>query len=356
MNIGDVLGKPFKYIWQNGFLWALGMVTQIIPTTVSFLAAFFLIMNSETLTNFLQNAQFYSYRPDLLEHVFANVRPDQILGRVLPLFGLIMLVNLVSWLASEFIACCIIQGTRLADTTQERIKFKDVLKEGWKPFGKLVLQDLLWMVGTSILFTGGILLLVGLPMDQKRTGILVGILCCLSCFIVPVIIFTSLLITQIRVSLVHDNLGVFPSMGKGWKTFMKAFGWFLLLALILWIGQIIPRSILAFIRSGIDNATRMTGVSSTASGLQTTQIIALAIFSLVGFFLGSFIFAYVNSAWTMAYRSVNHPPAVPPAIPLPIPVVNVPKARRIPQKPTDLPGEIPSKAPRKPGKPKDTSS
>lgn len=358
MNLGEVLGKPFKYIGKNIFLWALGMIALIIPTVVSFLAYFFLITNMETFQSLMQNAQLYSYRPDLLDQAFGNLQPELILPTILTIFGVVMLAVVVSWLITEYITCCIIGGTRLADTAPERVLFKEVLREGWKSFGKLLLQDLLWMVATGVLFTGMIFILTGFQWSESSTGALVAVLCCLGCLVLPVWFFVSILFAQIRTSLVHDNLGVFSSMEKGWKTYIKAFGWFLLLGLILGVGQLIPRSMLNFSESRVFNVTGVYALYQNTSSSKITQIIIAAIFALVGFLLNSFFFTYETSAWTMAYRNVHSVPfavAIPPALP-PIPVVET--AAKTPRKigkPYPPDAKTPVKGPRKTKKPPATS-
>ncbi len=318
MNIGEVLGKPFKYIWKNSILWALGMVTQIVPTIINFLIYYFVIVNYRIIQSVLQDAQLYTVRPDLLNRLFGNLTPEQMIAPILTIIGVVTLANLISIVISEFVRCCIIRGIRLADTTQERIHFKEVLQEGWKPFGKLILQDIFWGVVTVILWIG-----LGFAFGGIGAGISSGtngevgiivLLCCLCSLAAPIGFFLSLLFPQIRVSLVHDDLGVFSSIGKGWSTVIKAFGWMLLLGLILGFGSYFIRWLSGVLSSIPINLFTTVGFTNENPTLQTTQMIMLAIFSIAGFFINSFIFTYITSTWTMAYRNVNYPPA-PPSIP-----------------------------------------
>jgi hypothetical protein len=63
--------------------------------------------------------------------------------------------------------------------------------------------------------------------------------------------------------------------------------------------------------------------------MQTTQLIILAIFTVVGFILNSYLAAYILSAWTMAFRNVNYRPASPPGIPE-IPIQTVARDSNLP--------------------------
>ena len=318
MNIGDVLGKPFKYIWRNSILWGLGMVTQIVPTILTFLVYYFVIVNMGTIQSVLQNIQLYSVRPDLISKLFGNLTPEQILAPFLTVLTVFVLTNLVSAVITEFVRCCIIQGIRMADATQERVRFKEVLQNGWRPFGVLILQDLFWGFVFMILWLGMGLMITGLGTGianntNSGAGIVI-LLCCLGCIALPVALFLSILFPQIKVSLIHDNLGVFSSMGKGWATVKKAFGWMLLVGLVLGAGSTILGWLRGVLQSIPINLSTSVGISNPSQEWQTTQLILLVIFSLVGFLLNSYVFAYVISAWTMAYRSVHYSPASPPAI------------------------------------------
>jgi hypothetical protein len=313
MNIGEVLGKPFKYIWKNSLLWALGMVTQIFPTIVNFLIYYLVIINYRSIQSILQDAQLYTVRPDLLNRFFGNLTPEQIVAPFLKIITILVFANLISFIITEFVRCCIIQGTRLADTSLEKFTLKQVIQNAWKPFGKLFLQDLFWGVCIIIIWFGIILVIGGVAAGSSSSsntnaGIVV-FLCCLACIAIPIMFFIPILIRQIRVSLVHDDLGVFSSIGKGWGTVKKAFGWMLLLGLILGVGSYIIRWLSGLLMSIPLNLATTVGVSNVSPELQTTQLIILAVFSLVGFILNSYLFAYILSAWTMAYRSVNYPPA-----------------------------------------------
>ncbi len=318
MNIGDVLGKPFKYIWKNSVLWALGMVTQIFSTIITFLVYYFVIVNLSAIQTFVQNAQLYIYRPDLLSRLFGNLTPEQILSPFLTIFTVVVLASLVSAVITEFMRCCIVQGICMADSTHERVDFKEILQQGWKPFGKLILQDIFWGVVSIILWVGLVFAIggIGAGIGSGTNGAagLIVLLCCVSCIAIPATFFLSILFPQMRVSLMHDNLGVFSSMGKGWHTFKKAFGWMLLVGLIIGAGSYILRLLSSYLTGIPLNLSVTMGFINVSQELQSTQIIMLVIFTLVGFFLNGYIFTYVNSVWTMAYRDVNYPPA-PPAIP-----------------------------------------
>jgi hypothetical protein len=268
MNIGEVLGKPFKYIWKNSLLWALGMVTQIFPTIVNFLIYYLVIINYRSIQSILQDAQLYTVRPDLLNRFFGNLTPDQIVAPFLKIITVLVFANLISFIITEFVRCCIIQGTRLADTSLEKFTLKQVIQNAWKPFGKLFLQDLFWGVCIIIIWFGIILVIGGVAAGSSSSsntnaGIVV-FLCCLACIAIPIMFFIPILIRQIRVSLVHDDLGVFSSIGKGWGTVKKAFGWMLLLGLILGVGSYIIRWLSGLLMSIPLNLATTVGVSNVS--------------------------------------------------------------------------------------------
>lgn len=318
MDIGDVLGKPFKYIWKNSILWALGMVTQIVPTVQMFLLYYFWISNFKTFQSFSQNAELYAQRPELLRRLFGDLIPAQIIPAILTAIGIAVVAGLISFLITEFVTCCIIRGIKTADSSGERISIKEIIKESWKPYGQLILQDIFWGVAFVLLITGLGFALgaigAGVTNGSNEAAGIIVILCCTCGLIVPVGLFLSLLFPQIRVSLVHDNLGVFQAIRKGWSTLFKAFGWMLLLGLILGAATYFIRWLSGVFLSIPLNFSTMMGSANENASLQTTQLIILAIFILVEFFINSYVFTYLISLWTMAYRRINYPPT-PPLMP-----------------------------------------
>ena len=308
MNFGEVLGKPFKMIWKNPLLWAVAMIGNIIPTVLTFFVAIWFLSNPELLR--IYSATSMVDRQALLnslEQTFAGIGWQQVLSTFLAVFIGLVVVGLVSAIVTEYIKCCIVRGAAVVDDGTEKPGFTRILKEGWKPFGKLLVQDILFRVAFSLVMGVIIALVVGIGVAASGNnngsvwGIVVLILCSL-CIIVPVAYFIFVLLRTVRVSLIHDNSGIFSSIGKGWQAFKKGFGWLLLLGVILIIGSIAVTWVINTIVSSISSMVSLSSVAANEPLLTTGRVVILGISGLVSFFISSYILVYSFTAWTLAYR------------------------------------------------------
>ena len=232
MNIGEVIGKPFQIIWKHKVLWALGAIGGVLGAAISAFWLWFIMANRSLLST---TGETFRLPPDFmytpLYRWIRSLDQNQIPLTLLITVGVILGVFLLSWLASIFAQSCIICGTRMADEGSADFRFETILKEGWKPFGKVVLFSVLVYILLLAIYFVTALVLIPVLVNSNEDAVLLMILtlCCSAmCVILPLWFFISIFFRLITVTIAHDNTHVFTGIKKAWQTFRKSFGIFLL--------------------------------------------------------------------------------------------------------------------------------
>lgn len=326
MNIGEAIGKPFQIIWKHKVLWALGAIGGIVGAALNAFSIWFVLANRSLLSI---TGDTYRLPPDFMYTPYyrwiRSLDRDQIPLSLLIAVGILFLILLINILISIFAQSSIICGTRMADEGSADMRFGTIVKEGWKPFGKLVLFSLFTSVALLAIYT--VLVLVLMPViansNEEAVALMILTLCCSGmCIILPLAFFISLYVRLITVSIVHDNLRVLKGFKLAWQTLRKSLGMFLLFHLTV-IGITIAINILPGIfnwvaQTGTSIAT-MVGGSNNGNGTYGAILVA-AVIGLVDLIFSSFILTYTTSAWTLAFRRVAYPPVVQvPPLPVQIP-------------------------------------
>jgi hypothetical protein len=316
MNIGEVISKPFQIIWKHKILWALGAIGGVLGAAMSAFWLWLFMANRSLLST---TGETFRLPPDFMSSPLyrwiRSLDQNQIPVSLLVTGGVILGVFLLSWLASIFTQSCIICGTRMADEGSADIQFETILKQGWKPFGKVVLFSLLVYILLLAIYSVIALVLIPVLVNSNEDAILLMVLtlCCSAlCVILPLWFFISIFFRLITVAIAHDNTRVFTGIKKAWQTFRKAFGMFLLFQLIL-IGMTMAANIVpSLINGAVQSGTTIAGAfgGNNTGSTSTTSIIIAALAGLVSWIFSSFILTYTMSAWTLAYRRVAYPPAI----------------------------------------------
>ncbi|MRR31499.1 hypothetical protein EG834_14505 [bacterium] len=182
----------------------------------------------------------------------------------------------------------------MADEGSTDMRFGTILKQGWKPFGKLVLFSVLVYILLLVAYFAIALILIPVLANSNEDAIVLIILtlCCSAmCVILPLWFFVSIFFRLITVSIAHDNAHVFSGIKKAWQTFRKSFGMFLLFQLIMvgiaFAANVIPSMINGGVQSGTTIAEAFGGINTGSAS--TTGIIVAVLAGLVNWVFFSFI-------------------------------------------------------------------
>jgi hypothetical protein len=179
-----------------------------------------------------------------------------------------------------------------------------------------------------IVLIGGFLAFI-IPVSQSGGGgsamgalaILPVMLGCF-CLLIPVMFVLNMIFGQAQRAIVLEDLGVMPSISRGWDIFRANLGPIILMAIILFvigfvIGLVIAIPILvivvpAAIAFAVGNAQNTTPLILAG--------ICFCLYLPVAWLLGGILTAYTESAWTLTYMRLTAKPADgnPPAAPVDI--------------------------------------
>ncbi len=303
-NLGEILSKPFQIIWKHKILWLFGVIGTMFGVLNGFITNRYLSTLMEylptdmILTNLIYNHALPTGLFNQLDHQF--VQGLEIV------FGLSLICYLLQFFIALIFQACIIRSVKLIDEGASSVGFSAAIKEGWKPLGKLVIQILVELLSISViifLIEYGIILLVkGIEAKGIIHITFMAFLCTELIIEIPAIFFISLYLKAFKVSLAHDNTGVFVNFKKGFRTIGKSFGNFIIFHFIfsvsIFLLNLIPDSFFA--------------------------VSEMSIFKTIGFFSGfltvvgyllriiiqSFLTTYWFTSWTLAFRRVAYPPVV----------------------------------------------
>ena len=174
MNIGEVISKPFQIIWKHKVLWVVGAIGGVLGAAMSAFWLWFIMANRSLLSI---TGETFRLPPDFMyTPMFRWMRSldqNQIPLTLLITVGVILSVFLLSWLASIFAQSCIICGTRMADEGSTDMRFETILKQGWKPFGKLVLFSVLVYILMLVAYFAIALILIPVLANSNEDAICV---------------------------------------------------------------------------------------------------------------------------------------------------------------------------------------
>jgi hypothetical protein len=241
----------------------------------------------------------------------------------------------VLWIIVAFLSTIgkigLIRGTAQAEGGAESLIFGQLFSESmpyfWRMFGLSLILALPILVVVIVLI-GGFLAFI-IPVSQSGGGgsamgalaILPVMLGCF-CLLIPVMFVLNMIFGQAQRAIVLEDLGVMPSISRGWDIFRTNLGPIILMAIILFvigfvIGLVIAIPILiivvpAAIAFAVGNAQNTTPLILAG--------ICFCLYLPVLWLLGGILTAYTESAWTLTYMRLTAKPADsnPPAAPVDI--------------------------------------
>lgn len=201
----------------------------------------------------------------------------------------------------------LVRGTWLADEGADKLRFGELLQEGWKYFWRVFL----FQIVLSIL--GFILALVLiLPIFL----LIVFTLGCGLILLIPVLIVVGWFINvwkeQTIVAIVGEGLGMMDAVKRSWEVITANLISYLVMAAILFIGSFFVGIIIALpiIFTVIPSMIALgVGLYNETTALISTGIILFiamcAVFVPLTILLNGVIQAYLGSAWTLTFRRLT---------------------------------------------------
>jgi hypothetical protein len=322
-DIVEVLVRAWKITWKYKVLWIFGMLASCGRGSGG---------NGSGGNNYRSTGNPYAPGGQFPNEMFDQM--IEFMDRVFTWFtenpwAIVALVvfGLALWLIQIILSTVggigLIRGAYHAETGMEKIVFTDLFRESLRYFWRTIGLGLVIWLPVLVIFLGTMFTLILSTASSSTTAdgvfgaffvlFFIGLCCCF----LPILIVLGIYYTQALRALVLEDLGIFASLSRGWDVFRRNIGGLLIVAVILFIINLIIGLALA-IPVFIAIIPLMNGfMGGTIDSWQPfilTGILVL-LYSPIAWFLGGILLAYIETIWTLTYmRVARHGEAVPVSV------------------------------------------
>jgi hypothetical protein len=304
-NFGEVLTRAWKIIWKHKVLWIFGILASCGR-------------GGSGGNSGGSNRNNSGGTPNLPPQVMQWFQWIQ--SHLTQFIVITVTVICVIWIVTIFLSTIgkigLIRGTAQADGGAEKLIFGQLFSESqpyfWRMFG------LSWILSIPVLILL-VLLVIGvlaiiIPVSQSGgNGSAFGALAILPimvgcfCLFIPIMFILGMIFNQAQRAIILEDLGVMPSISRGWEVFRANLGPIILMAIILLViafvvGLVIAIPILvivvpAAIAFAVGNAQNTTPLIFMA--------VCFCLYLPVLILLNGVLTSYTESVWTLTYMRLT---------------------------------------------------
>jgi hypothetical protein len=318
MNYGEALEKAWKIIWRFKILWIFGLLASCAGGINTIPSTDYRFTTSELPLQF----RFGQFPYD----VFAFLRGIPAWVWILSGFGILTLL-LLAFVIGLVGRTGVKLGAWRADAGAENLHFGQVFSDSlgyfWRMLGLTVLVGLpgllFALIGLFLLFLG----IFNMVSSQLPNGgiALICLVLPMFCLLIPLGWILSVLGELSSAALISENLGVFASIGRGWRLMWAKIGSAILISLLLFVFQIVAGILL-----GIPAALLIIPFAAAAVVSRAGIVIGVGfvllflVIFLIGLFISSIFQSYSGSLWMVTFRRLTAAPVTPAMTEAPTPV------------------------------------
>jgi len=317
MNIGEILTKAWQIVWKHKVLWIFGVLASCVEggggnnsggggsRSDSF-------VNPESL-----GIPLDGWMQDLIVF-FSNMgaTPDGYGGFI----AIFLLLTCVLWLVAISLGTMgrigLIYGALRADEGVESFSFVEVWQASTDYFWRVLgLWLVLWV---PVFLVVGAMAAVFALGAMAVAGLLALCLLPLLCLIIPVLFLANLVFEQSTIALVRNDLGIADALARAWSLVRDNIGSYLLMAVILFVIQIVAGFIISLPMFAIVLPAAFGFAVGGEESLRTTLFIfglCFVVYIPVLIVLGGILRAYVWTSWTLTFNRLFNKPVYAPANP-----------------------------------------
>ena len=290
MNYGAILTDTWKIIWKHKAIPGFGLLAMLVPVLLTLLGfGFFSFSGADQPERYITFLEDYPY-------IWLMI---------------ILVVTLISFLATSIGYAGILKGTAQAEEGVETLSFAALWEAAWPYAGRVAGLLLLISFSFSLVF-----------MIPALLGVLTAGLAFLCLFPLIILMIPLSLLLQAFLGLalaaaVADEAGVFAAIQRGWKALAASFWPVALMSVILYGIQMAASFVLSFPTYFLQFALVPVMINSEPdfeAVFRTFGIIMLILLPLMMVAQG-LLMTYLQSAWTLVYLRLTRPPAPASALP-----------------------------------------
>jgi len=334
INYGEILSKSWQIVWKFKILWIFGILAGCAGGNGSRFN--FNSGNFGNNQNFGSGSSGSGQFP-AMPRLFQNMRPEAILQEVLAKYGVWIGVGIVLlcvlWIVFYSIGIMgrtgLIHGASKADAGAASLSFGELWSEStpyfWRMFGLNLLIALPVFLVIVIVLAGLGFGVYSMAVNGTQNSALpaliiggLGIFVVLMCVISIVSVVLRFIAEQAQHAIVLEDLGIMPSLMRGWQVFKSAWISIILMTIILGVISGVTGFVAAIPLIGVI-AVAAVGVAGTyAAGAANSMLMPIIIGSccvivylpaLLAF--SGALLAYSQTAMTIVFRRLTIEPAQP---------------------------------------------
>lgn len=314
-NFGEVLTRAWQIIWKHKILWVFGILASCGRSGGNFNSNF----NSGGGNG--GGGQPTQIPPQMMRWL------QTIEQNLTTIIIVVTAVVCVIWIVTIFLGAIgkigLIRGTAQAEGGAESLVFGELFSGSvpyfWRMFGlSLILSIPAFLVAivVAVVVVGALAASGGSDAGVVAVASSVPLLLGCVCLLVPVMFVLGMIFRQAENAIVLEEMGVLPSITRGWEVFKANLGPIILMAIILGVIGFVAGIVIAipfFLIVFPMMITFMVGQGQNMTPLYLMGA-CLCVFIPVAWLLQGIIIAYTESAWTLTYMRLTKPQDAAPAV------------------------------------------
>lgn len=314
-NFGEVLTRAWQIIWKHKILWVFGILASCGRSGGNFNSNF----NSGGGNG--GGGQPTQIPPQMMRWL------QTIEQNLTTIIIVVTAVVCVIWIVTIFLGAIgkigLIRGTAQAEGGAESLVFGELFSGSvpyfWRMFGlSLILSIPAFLVAivVAVVVVGALAASGGSDAGVVAVFSSVPLLIGCICLLVPVMFVLGMIFRQAENAIVLEEMGVLPSITRGWEVFKANLGPIILMAIILGVIGFVAGIVIAipfFLIVFPMMITFMVGQGQNMTPLYLMGA-CLCVFIPVAWLLQGIIIAYTESAWTLTYMRLTKPQDAAPAV------------------------------------------
>lgn len=317
-NFGEVLTRAWQIIWKHKILWVFGILASCGRSGGNFNSNF----NSGGGNG--GGGQPTQIPPQMMRWL------QTIEQNLTTIIIVVTAVVCVIWIVTIFLGAIgkigLIRGTAQAEGGAESLVFGELFSGSvpyfWRMFGlSLILSIPAFLVAivVAVVVVGALAASGGSDAGVVAVFSSVPLLIGCICLLVPVMFVLGMIFRQAENAVVLENMGLLPSITRGWEVFKANLGPIILMAIILGVigvvaGFLISIPFFLLIFPAMFAFFAVSALGGGGSGSLILISVCACIFLPIALALQGVVISYTESAWTLTYMRLTKPQDAAPAV------------------------------------------
>lgn len=317
-NFGEVLTRAWQIIWKHKILWVFGILASCGRSGGNFNSNF----NSGGGNG--GGGQPTQIPPQMMRWL------QTIEQNLTTIIIVVTAVVCVIWIVTIFLGAIgkigLIRGTAQAEGGAESLVFGELFSGSvpyfWRMFGlSLILSIPAFLVAivVAVVVVGALAASGGSDAGVVAVFSSVPLLIGCICLLVPVMFVLGMIFQQAERAVVLENMGLLPSITRGWEVFKANLGPIILMAIILGVigvvaGFLISIPFFLLIFPAMFAFFAVSALGGGGSGSLILISVCACIFLPIALALQGVVISYTESAWTLTYMRLTKPQDAAPAV------------------------------------------